>query len=223
MAQTTIIISNLDKSNFVASGGENLSLASQIKATLLDKALYTEHTDKILSHWSELPFLNRIIAIFETESAATRAHEYLLKSHANSLAETAFRLPDLARISLQENLLQRSKLSEELKEENAIKPEKPREAEKAKNSGDLAGYNEPEPKPIDMYEDLLHAGIDILKFNTEEQVNEVKTDSINLAPAGLGRARSLTKTLFKPSLLIDTRTAHSGAPPLSPTITLDQS
>lgn len=226
MAQTTVIISNLDKDNFVASENSRVSLANKIKAALTDGKLYESesHTLNVIAHWSELPFLNRIIAIFEREADASQAYQYLLKSQSGqavSTANTEFLLPTLARVFLQENLLQRSKLSEALTQDHAVKTGAQTVETGPRDSGDLAGYCEPAPKPIDMYTDLLNAGIDISKFNTTEQVNEVRG-----RPQGypqLSRKPTLTKTLFKPSLRIDTNSTGAGEPsPLSPTITLDQ-
>ncbi|GEQ69017.1 hypothetical protein JCM33374_g2687 [Metschnikowia sp. JCM 33374] len=235
MSQTTVIVSNLDKSQFVASKQSNVSLAGHIKSALSDPQLYgpkSQAPHKIIAHWSELPFLNRIIAIFETEPDALCAYEFLRKTRTESSSKLPFVLPETARISLQENLLQKSKSSDSLTEDHALRREKSPESHGSKSShstnapvsGDLAGYHEPEPKPLDIYGDLLKSGIDISKFNSSEQVEELRYASGRQGRPGLDRSKSLTKTLFKPSLSIDTNVSHNGeAPPLSPTITLDQS
>ncbi|OBA23020.1 hypothetical protein METBIDRAFT_9345 [Metschnikowia bicuspidata var. bicuspidata NRRL YB-4993] len=215
MAHTSIIVSNLDKAHFVALHTCRVPLASQIKNTLTDARLYGHaQGHAVVSHWSELPFLNRIIAIFHSEADASCACEYLRQAQRVPAGATAFVLPETARISQQENLLQRLSLAGELTQQ----PVPPSAA-----AAGLAAYHEPEPKPIDMYADLLRAGIDISKFNTDEQVDEVRGAPGHQDAPGVARSRSPTKTLFKPPLRLNTQAACAeGASPASPTITLDQ-
>lgn len=225
MTQTTIIISNLTKADFVASGSHPLSLTGQIKLAILNLDPVEKGSDFLntIVHWSELPFLNRIIIIFKTSDAASHAHKYLESLYKN---DSPVPLPPTVKLSLQENLLQRSKLSDALAESNELKVNRTLCNFRTKHNGGgkADDYQEPEPKPLDMYEDLLKAGIDISKFNTDEQVQEMRRPSVSDALQGtrLGRSHSVTKTLFKPALLVNTTSTATGAPPPSPTITLDE-
>lgn len=207
--QTTVIISHLSKGDFVASPGKQLSLANQIKLALLNLATdITGHElYQDIINWSNLPFLNRIIVIFNNGASAALAYDYLEKLYRQ---EKPFTLPATAKLSLQENLLRRSKLSDALTENNAL--ELVQNLKKFKSTYGEEDYKEPEPKHFDTYEDLMKLGIDVTKLNSTE---------LFTAPA-LSRSASATKTLFRPKLELSTAGMGGSIPPASPTITLDE-
>lgn len=235
MTRTSIIVSNLQKNDFIAEQGHTLSLASQIKLSILN--LHSEDSSDFLHsivHWSDLPFLNRVIIIFRTPAAASQAYK-LLESGYNGTG--MLKLPASVKLSLQENLLLRSKLSDALNESNELNVTSSLEkfrnyhnAESAK-SGVSQVYEEPKPQPFNAYADLQRLGIDISEFNSEEQLDEMRassesmlqTTSVRHLPVhGVSRTRSSTKTLFKPDLKVNTGAQHSQNEPKSPTITLDE-
>lgn len=190
--RTTIIVSNLTKEDFVANG-KALSLASNLKLGVLNLPGQPNFSRQV-TQWSELPFLCRIVAIFSTPAAAQLAYDYLKASYSgNSL----FTLPQTAKLSLQENLLQRSRLVGGLSDETVL--------------GGSVGYCEPEPQAFDAQEDLKRLGIDVAALNETDE-----------APVGLGRSQSMTKTLFRPQLGVDTKVSKSPGAPSSPSITLDE-
>lgn len=190
--RTTIIVSNLARDDFLANG-KSLSLANNLKLGVLNLPGQTDFSRQV-TQWSELPFLCRIVAIFSTPAAAQLAYDYLEASYSgNSL----FTLPETAKLSLQENLLQRSRLVSALSDECALDEE--------------SGYREPKPQAFDTQEDLKRLGIDVTALNETET-----------PPVGLGRSQSMTKTLFRPQLELDTRIAGSPGAPSSPSITLDE-
>lgn len=209
MQQTTIIISHLGKDDFIAESGRQLSLANQIKLALLN--LTTETPDHELYqdmiNWSNLPFLNRIIVIFNNEKSALIAYKYLEGLYHQ---EKPFTMPPTVKISLQENLLRRSKLSDALSEDNALDLVKNLGKFRNAHSDSNDNYQEPEPKPFDTYEDLMKLGIDVTKLN-----------STDLLPSPI-RSRSSTKTLFRPMLQLSTDGAVASNEINSPTITLDE-
>lgn len=236
MSRTSIIISNLSKNDFIASPGHTLLLANEIKLSILNlDPIDTGDFVHSIVHWSELPFLSRIIIIFKTPEAAAHASLFLQLAYKGAGLLT---LPATVKLSLQENLLLRSKLSDALtdtKELNAAPA-----LERFRNSYNSATgsptdnqgyYQEPAPQSFDAYADLQRLGIDVSEFNSEEQLDELRASSENLSrssssrelPApGLGRTRSLTKTLFKPELLVNTGAHPALREPKSPTITLDE-
>lgn len=218
MSQTTIIISNLEKDDFVLLPDCKLSLAARLKLAILNLGEDSQGNDIVysISQWAELPFLKRVIAIFKTPEAAARSY-----SHLESLydKESPFRLPSSVRLSLQENLLRESKLFDNLADSSELKVTNKLENFRARLNAGEDGYAEPVPQLFDMYEDLLQAGIDILQFNTDEQIDEVRHSR-----PSVGRSASVTKTLFRPLLLVQTgpKASDPDRPPPSPTITLDQ-
>lgn len=215
--RTTIIVSNLAKGDFIREQGRSLSLADLIKLAILNldlKAVYD------IIHWSNLPSLSRIIIIFLAPAAATRAYKFLESTYE---AGHSFALPRTAKLSLQENLLQRSRSSDNLREKELNVTASLENFRNFHNSGS-GKYEEPVPRQFDAYGDLAKLGIDLSAFNSQEQLDELRTESSSAPPSpskAIGRSRSLTKTLFKPSLTVDT-----GGPthrsPASPTITLDE-
>lgn len=118
MEQTTIIISNLSKNDFVAQPGKQISLAGQIKIALLK--LTTADSDHELYqdvvNWTDLPFLNRIVVIFNNGASAMAAYRYLEGLY---LKQNLFTLPPTVNMSLEENLLRKSKLTDALTEHTA--------------------------------------------------------------------------------------------------------
>lgn len=209
--QTTVIISHLSKDDFVAAPGRQLSLANQIKLALLN--LTSDNPDHELYqdivNWSNLPFLNRIIVIFNNGRSASIAHKYL---EALYKQQKPFTLPATVKLSLQENLLRRSKLSDALTEDSALELAQSFQKFKSVHNGLKEDYKEPEPNHFNTYDDLMKLGIDITKLNSTE---------LFTAPP-LDRTHSATKTLFKPKLLLSTLGTEGSAAPESPTITLDE-
>lgn len=234
MSTTTIILSHLSKDDFVASGRTSeyqartpLSFVDQLKLEILNLPGPTDNEEdyylKNITHWSSLPFLSRVIIILLTEEVAASLYRYLNERLSGV---------EHVKLTLQKNLLQRSKSAELVN--NAANENSLRVLRKFKNyhNGNTAGesgtgndegeqYAEPEPRRFDAYNDLLKLGIDLSTFNNEEQLDELKAPVLSTP---LNRTKSLTKTLFKPDLRINTRaSSHDAAPvPRSPTITLDE-
>lgn len=228
--KTTLIISNLDKDEFVSdhkSMTSKMSFADQIKLNILNLATpanvsYGEdYYLKLIEQWSNLPFLNRIIIIMKNEELAILLHKYLT---------TGTLLPQYTKVSLQENLITKSKSfdsliggnHDSLSITNRLTNFRQFYNEPANASEE---YSEPEPQLFNAYEDLSKIGIDLKDYNDDDQMQEFVEGS--LGSGGLKRSRSLTKTLFKPDLRINTQSANtktslnSKIPP-SPTITLDE-
>lgn len=189
--RTTIIVSNLTRDDFLANG-KALSLANNLKIGVLNIPGQTNFSRQV-NQWSELPFLCRIVAIFHSPAAAQLAYDYLEASYGGN---PLFTLPGTVKISLQENLLQRSRLVGALSDECDL----------VENTG----YQEPKPQAFDAQEDLKRLGIDVSALNETTP-----------SPVALGRSRSVTKTLFRPELALDTRVKGSPAPS-SPSITLEE-
>lgn len=232
MDRTSIIVSNLAKADFLPASGHSLSLANQIKLSILN-LVSPEIKDFVHSiiHWSDLPFLHRIIIIFKTPNAATIAYKFLESAYSGAGILT---LPESVKLSLQENLLLRSRLSDALNESNELNVtsslQKFRTMHNSGNVPEDEEYEEPKPKSFDAFADLQRLGIDISEFNSEEQLDELRASSgsspklaelRSTSDIDLSRRRSLTKTLFKPELSIKTGITVGNAPK-SPTITLDE-
>jgi len=147
----------------------------QIKLSVLNK------DDKILNHityWSVLPFLNRIIIIFNDEQIASQTLTYLrgvLKPY------------DYLKLSLQENLLQRSKSQDQIQEMNS--PNSNLNVTKSlanfrtfhndpNNESNVLEYVEPAPAQFNVLSDLSKLGIDLRDYNSDEQLNELKEDEL---------------------------------------------
>lgn len=231
MTRTSIIISNLNKNDFIPALGHTLLLANEIKLSILNlDPIDTSDFVHSIVHWSDLPFLSRIIIIFKTPAAASHASEFLQLAYKGAGLLT---LPLTVKISLQENLLLRTKLSDALndtKELNAaLNLEKFRNYHNSASGSKLKdSYQEPAPQSFDAYADLQRLGIDVSSFNSAEQMDEMKAESLSRSASrkepspGIGRTRSLTKTLFRPELLVNTGARASRIEPKSPTITLDE-
>jgi len=228
-AKTTIIISNLDKDDFVSdhkSMTSKMSFADQVKLNVLNlptpsNVSYGEdYYLKMIEQWSNLPFLNRIIIIMKNEDLAKLLHKYLT---SGSL------LPHHTKVSLQENLITKSKSydsliggsHDSLSITNRLSNFKRFHNEPSNATED---YSEPEPQLFNAYEDLSKMGIDLSDYNNDDQMQELIEDSNG--NGGLKRTKSLTKTLFKPDLKVNTQTANTQTSRSkvlpSPTITLDE-
>lgn len=226
MTRTSIIVSNLSRNDFIPQDGHTLSLANQIKLSILnlDSEKWGDFVYNIV-HWSDLPFLSRIVIIFKTPAAASYAFKFLESLYKGAGMLT---LPETAKLSLQENLLQRSSLSDALNESKELNVTSSLEKFRSFHNSGAASkddYQEPEPQPFDPYEDLQRLGIDISAFNSDAQLVELRESSPTAKekPNPLGRARSMTKTLFRPELHVKTSVTKKGTPPpKSPTITLDE-
>ncbi|CAI5760319.1 unnamed protein product [Candida verbasci] len=203
--KTSIIISNLHKDDFIINNDnsliqtfKSLSFADQIKLKILN---YNSNIIDDISHWSNLPFLNRIIIIFKNEEIATEIYSYLQKGLADYDVK----------ITLQENLLKKSKSSESLFDDNLnvtksldnFKTFYNDDSNKDKNFS----YDEPEPQQFNVISDLSKLGIDLNDYNDKEQMKELSGEEDNenkLLDNGDkndGNAplrRRSTKTLFKP-------------------------
>lgn len=219
--RTSVIISNLSKDDFVRQNSP-LSLADSIKLAVLNLAPDEDILPHI-SHWSNLPFLNRIIIIFDSEAHALPAYNFL--SEAVSSDSLSFSLPASVKVSLQENLLRRSKSNDNLRESNELNVTASLERFRSHhNSGTLSDYKEPEPQSFDPALDLKRLGIDPVSADpTSSNVSDSTSLSGSPAPQ-LGRSKSVTRTLFKPKPSLKILTANDAADdsPDSPTITLDE-
>ncbi|RLV91210.1 hypothetical protein JA1_004044 [Spathaspora sp. JA1] len=243
--KTCIIINNLQKNDFIIDSSKpqllskKLPLVDQIKLSVLN--ISNEEFDFIdhISYWSSLPFLNRIIIIFKDEPSANIAY-----THLNETSKLRTLYPYI-KITLQENLLSRSKSSENLINDNLVVS---KSLEKFKNfhndpNNIYNDYSEPEPKQFNLLLDLPKLGIDLSDYNSEEQIEELKQEdkqpediiSRSLSPdRPPALRRSSTKTLYKPMLhlntdtIANTNTNTNASPhkatgfPASPTITLDE-
>lgn len=227
--KTTIIITNLAKDDFLAGSSlyKQLSVADHIKLAVLNLApppsdakdpLAEDYILNNINHWSNIPSLARIIIIFKNNESALYVYEYL---KANI---TKFK-SDKLKIHLQENLLQKSKSFDNLIHEDHTNLSVTKSLANFKNFHNSSSptaseeYNEPEPKQFNVYSDLSKLGIDITEYNGQ------LPDANNTS--SIRRTRSLTKTLFKPDLKINTASSQLKktlpSSPQSPTITLDES
>lgn len=202
--KTIVIVSNLSRDDFVVAQSNVILLVDEIKLKVLNLVVdgnpnyYLQH----ITLWSNLPFLLRVIVIVDDEAAAEQLSEFLRSLGIQGLEH--------AKITLQENLLLRSKSfdnfeTHKIDEKNSLGT---REGlEKFRNYHNEGGrhYEEPQPQPFSAYEDLQKLGIDLSEINSDEQLQELKD-------GGVKRSRSMTKTLFKPN----------NDAPRSPSITLDE-
>lgn len=148
LEKTCIIVTNLDKLDFVAAPGQPMLVADTIKFTVAQCCLNMEY-------WLCLPNLSRIIIILTSEADATAA--------ANKLKLWAAETHPQLRVLLQENLLSRSKLSDAILESPDI--------------GNGSGYTEPRPQQFDVVADLKHIGIDVSAYNTTSEMAEWQSES----------------------------------------------
>lgn len=234
--RTSVIISNLSKEAFVKQNAP-LSLADSIKLAVLNLSPQRDILPSI-SHWSNLPFLNRIIIIFDTEEPAALAYDFLSKAVAsdpNENPDSSLTLPESVKVSLQENLLQRSKSTDNINESTELSVTESLEKFRTHhNSGSFSDYQEPEPQPFDPALDLKRLGIDpaISQPTTVTSDSDKPANTRRSSVSGtstpslgqLGRSKSVTRTLFKPkpALNIQTATGQVEDAPASPTITLDE-
>lgn len=214
---TCIIISNLSKDDFVANRYTNdaLSLVDKIKLDILNVDI-DEDEDYYLNritNWSNLPFLNRVVIILKDEATSEKLHRYI-----QEVVKTRYQLKDSVKINLQSNLLHKSKSFDNLVDDslsiNDLK--KFKLVNSANIPPEIKNYEEPKPQKQPATE-------------TSEEDNSINSTfmSPTLLPAGsqspnFKRSRSLTRTLYKPPLSIDTNVESEASIP-SPTITLDES
>ncbi|CUM63033.1 uncharacterized protein PRCAT00000595001 [Priceomyces carsonii] len=225
LLKTAIIVSNLSREDFVAKSStlttKTLSFVDSIKLTTLSLKtpegvgyVGDEYYLNNIEYWSALPTLNRIIIIMRSEEGALNLYNHLKTDSNLDLAGKNIK------VSLQENLLKSSKSYDSLADANSLSVTKTLANFKDFHTGKTNEYTEPEPQPFNAIEDLSKLGIDLLSYNNNEQLNELKDTS------SVKRTRSLTKTLFKPDLKLTTSFSSSSRgsgsnTPSSPTITLD--
>lgn len=220
----TIIISNLAPEAFAASGNDDrLPLVDRLKLEALrlgppedakghDEEDYYLHS---IEHWSNLSSLHRVIIILRDMVLARHLYRFL-----QSVPE--IRDNDV-RLSLQENLLSRSKSYDGRQGHNELyickSPDNFKDNLCGETDSKTLDYDEPEPHLFNVYSDLTRLGIDLKEINTTDQMKELKEDSSGVPR----RTKSLTKTLFKPDLKINTNHKKTDCrdAPSSPTITLD--
>lgn len=275
--KTTIIISNLDKYDFVNdhssyTASRQLTFVDSIKLAVLNLSPPKNHAHgefgddyylNNIKHWSNLSSLSRIIIIFKTDESAQNVYDYLHANLVGDLKDIDFSNHQV-KLSLQDNLLARSKSFDSLIKSNgnsnslsvtkSLSNFKSFYNQSSKNP--IGSYDEPEPKQFNVYDDLTKMGIDLSSLNNDEQLHELKNGTSpnssspssppskspvlensfnderqsNSGSNGILRSKSLTKTLFKPNLNIDTshtkrdlKPNFENQPPESPTITLDES
>lgn len=209
MSKTSVIVSNLSKQDFV-SQNSTLAVSDQIKLAVLN--LHNDDFPDILpliTHWLNLPFLSRIVVILQNEQAAEFVYNFLQKAVSG---ENDLKLPPSTKLLLQENLLQTSKLAEDLQE--AKKLDVTKSLENFRSSHASGDYQEPEPQKSPRASPNYEA-LDLRKLGIEPGEEPPR-------PL-LGRSRSVTRTLFKPSLKLNTSGTATEDAPASPTITLDES
>lgn len=224
---TSIIISNLSKDDFIANKftDEALSLIDKIKLDILNLDI-DEDEDYYLNrieNWSNLPFLNRVVIILKDETSSNRLYEYL----ANEI-KTKYQLKDSVKISLQSNLLLHKSKSFDNLVDDSLSIEELKKFKSVNNAmlpPDIRRYKEPEPKKFDD-NDLHKIGINVEEEQKKGDSESPPITSINNLSASAApnfkRPRSLTKTLYKPPLTIETNVESEASIP-SPTITLDES
>ncbi|KAK6205295.1 uncharacterized protein RJT21DRAFT_14675 [Scheffersomyces amazonensis] len=251
LPKTTVIINNLHKNDFIIDESSNnfyvksnksLSLVDQIKLSILnlgdEDGESNDANDYFINHiehWSSMPFLSRIIIILKDEISALKIYNYL---HKNLSKEYPY-----IKVSLQENLLSRSKSSDSLTHGNKESMNLSEDLSKFRSfhnspNDSLNNYEEPKPYQFHVVQDLSKLGIDVSQYNNEEQLKELSDSEthVNFRPQ-LTRSPSSTKTLFKPTPIQTTNLDyteddddnHDSLAPkgkrkstLSPTITLDE-
>lgn len=135
--KTSIIISELDRNDFIKT--LNLSLADRLKLDVLN---HNNGSPDVflneITNWSNLPFLNRIVILVSSELIATQLYDFLLEKKQSYLSHT--------KISLQENLLQRSKSYDGTEEELSTKDL--RKFKMQNTPAEIENYSEPKPHKI---------------------------------------------------------------------------
>lgn len=204
---TSIIISELSKDDFVRVGNAPLSLVDKLKLEILNIDLNGDEDFFInrINVWSNLPFLGRTIVILKDEQSSKQLYDHLQDNLRNKIGLS----PDV-KITLQPNLLSRSKSFDGMNDDSLVVEDLRKF--RSNNSSipkDIQNYQEPEPKKFD-YKDLSKLGIDVKDIPQQKSV-----DDFHIRP------RSSTKTIFKPSLNLNTDLSTLESMP-SPTITLDE-
>lgn len=208
MSLTSIIISNLLKEDFVSSssGNNEIPIVDKVKLDVLnvDKNNDEDYFLNRITYWSTIPFLSRVVILLSDEETARELYDYLTNHR------TQLELNDDVKINLQENLLTHSKSSDNLHDgedgnlsTNDLKRFKLLNL--TKPPPDIANYQEPQPQKFDA-NDMHRLGIDVPQDNSN-----------------IKRSRSLTKTLYKPGLKLNTNIGQVEGDQHSPTITLDES
>lgn len=219
--KTTIIITNFAKDDFLAGSSlyKQLSVADHIKLAVLNlpaPSSLDQGEDYILNnidHWSAIPSLARVIIIFKNNEAASYVYLFL-QSNVSKFKS------DKLKIHLQENLLQKSKSFDNLIQDASPNLSVTKSLANFKNyhndPDSMQEYTEPEPQPFNVQSDLSKLGIDITEYDDQPPSHP-----------SISRTRSLTRTLFKPDLKVNTAASNKNkthlTSPQSPTITLDES
>ncbi|KAI5949284.1 hypothetical protein KGF54_005519 [Candida jiufengensis] len=196
--KTSIIISNLHKDDFIKLSKEkepklitkSLSLVDQIKLSVLNK---DDSIIQYINHWSNLPFLNRIIIIFKNEIKAKEILNFL---------QLELKPFTYIKLSLQENLLTRSKSQDTLLEKDnsnlnvSISLDNFRNFHNdPKNETKQFDYIEPEPAQFNVLSDLSKLGINLRDFNSDEQLNELKQEEQEDQIRANNRRNSMSPTI----------------------------
>ncbi|KAI5959806.1 uncharacterized protein KGF55_005038 [Candida pseudojiufengensis] len=227
--KTSLIISNLHKDDFIKISNneepklitKSLSLVDQIKLSVLNSS---DDIIQYITHWSNLPFLYRIIIIFKNETKAKEILTFLKQELSN--------FPYI-KLSLQENLLSRSKSQDYLVDSNSsnsnlnvtLSLDNFRNFHNdPKNEFKNFEYIEPEPAQFNVLSDLSKLGINVRDFNSDEQINELKEDEkedqermIQNRKNSISRSNSLSRNnSFSPTRQPPVSRQQSPAAPSSP-------
>ncbi|EGV60547.1 hypothetical protein PSN45_001691 [Yamadazyma tenuis] len=205
---TSIIISELSRQDFIKTN-HPMSLVDQIKLEILNIDYQGDedyYLNKI-STWSNLPFLSRVIIILKDEESSKQLYHYI-----NSEIRSKYHLDPGVKVTLQENLLQRSKSFDGSTADDDSLSVNMLKRFKAAHSSETAKYQEPKPQIFDVFS--MHR----LGLHPQEADAEAVTASDG---SSMARSRSMTRTLFKPPLSIETNLHCQSSMP-SPTITLDE-
>ncbi|KAL6451433.1 hypothetical protein SBY92_002773 [Candida maltosa Xu316] len=195
---------------------KNLALVDQIKLTILN---FSDDIISHIAHWSNISFLNRIIVIFRDELTAENIYKFI---------SDKLKIIPYLKVTLQENLLTRSKSFDNMAENDSLNVVK--SLNNFKNfyndpKNDLNDYIEPEPAKFNVLQDLSKLGIDVSQYNDAEQMQELRDEQDGrVSPVKLTRKKSTTKTLFRPDLKVDVSQPKTNTEefPASPSITLDE-
>lgn len=227
LPKTSIIISNLAKDDFLAGNARaslvhahKLSLADQIKLAVLttqvDDRDDTNYVIDQVDHWSNLPFLQRIIIIFREETVASGIFKFLTVGEKSLMSQ----IPQV-HIALQENLLLRSKSHEDV-----TSPTLPG-AERGSLGDNLRAFRDAHANQQPRTQLPEHATSENATYMAPAPAPGLTP--ICTRPNTILRAQSQTRTLFSPLLTVNTssmpNTGVKGGMmvPPSPTITLDES
>lgn len=210
---TSIIISELSRDDFIKAEGETMSLVDKLKLEILniDKDGDEDYFLSRISTWSNLPFLGRTIVILKDEESSQQLYDHLTTNLRAKLG-----LNPQVKITLQANLLSRTKSFDGINDENLLVEDlrKFKDYHHGNLPEDIKRYNEPEPQKFD-FRDLNKLGMEV-EPQDAAGVPQKSVDDFELRP------RSNTKTIFKPSLSLNTNVSTQESMP-SPTITLEES